>query len=216
MARAHELTPSRPAARAGLPLGCLAGALLMHLALLVSGAQALEDWQREHLRVQPAAMPSALKVRAVSAPSAPAPPAEASPPVLSSAAGATAVTPLQPAAVVAPPADLAPSLEPIVYVPRALLTVGPVARAPVLLDWPANWLTRGTYRGVLKLYLDEQGRVERVEADPEAPLPDPLFEAARSAFLAASFSPGELHGQAVRTWVRVEVEFDAESPAKLP
>lgn len=215
MARAHELTPRRPAARAGLPLGCLAGALLMHLALLVSGAHALEDWQRERLRVPPTPTPSALKVRAVSAPVDDAAPHEGAPPVLTSAAGAATVTPLQPAPRMAP-ADLAPTLDPIVYVPRALLTVGPVARAPVLLDWPANWLARGAYRGVLKLYLDEQGRVERVEADPEAPLPDPLFEAARSAFLAASFSPGELHGQAVRTWVRVEVEFDTESPAKLP
>ena len=95
--------------------------------------------------------------------------------------GGAPVTPLQPSEVApAIPADAV--FEPAVYVPRALLTVGPVARAPVLLDWPANWLARGTYRGVLKLYLDEQGRVERVEADDDTALPGPLFDVARAAF----------------------------------
>jgi hypothetical protein len=78
----------------------------------------------------------------------------------------------------------------------------------VLLQWPPNWPLRRTYTAVLKLYLDESGRVERVEPDGDAVLPEPLFESARDAFLAAEFSAGQLNGQAVKSWIRVEVSFE--------
>lgn len=207
--------PARPAARPGLPGWCVAAALLLHLALLVSGAQALGDWKREHLLPQPTLTPQALKVRSVTGQAAVTPSMDAPRPVQTTLAAGGAVAPLQPVelASVTLPGTV---YEPAVYVPRALLTVAPVARAPVLLDWPANWLTRGSYRGVLKLYLDEQGRVERVEPDEDMALPGPLFETAREAFMAASFSPGELNGQAVKTVMRVEVEFDDGERALPP
>lgn len=204
-----------PAARLGLPSWAVAAALLLHLALLVSGAQALGDWKRAHLLPRPTSTPPALKVRSVTAQAAATPSPEPARPVLTTLAGGAVLTPLQPAEVAAvmPPGAV---VEPAVYVPRALLTVGPVARAPVQLDWPANWLARGAYRGVLKLYLDEQGRVERVEPDEDMSLPGPLYEVAREAFMAASFSPGELNGQAVKTVMRVEVEFDDGERALPP
>ena len=207
--------PPALAARRGLPGWAVAAALLLHLALLVTGAQALGEWRREHLLPRPTSTPTALKVRSVVAQAAGAPSPEPTRPVLGALSGGAPVTPLQPSEV-APviPADAV--FEPAVYVPRALLTVGPVARAPVLLDWPANWLARGTYRGVLKLYLDEQGRVERVEADDDTALPGPLFDVARAAFMATTFSPGELNGQAVRTVMRVEVEFDGGGAGPAP
>lgn len=207
--------PARPAARPGLPGWCVAAALLLHLALLVSGAQALGDWKREHLLPRPTLTPSTLNVRSVVAQAAASPTPEAPRRVLSTPTSEAAVMPLQPVEL-AQPAPPGPIFEPAVYVPRALLTVAPVARAPVLLDWPANWLTRGAYRGVLKLYLDEQGRVERVEPDEDMALPGQLFETAREAFMAASFSPGELNGQAVKTVMRVEVEFDDGERALPP
>lgn len=106
--------------------------------------------------------------------------------------------------------------EPTVYVPRAMLSVGPVARAPVLLVWPPNWPLRRAYTAVLRLYLDEQGRVVRVEPDGDVVLPELLFETARQAFMAADFTPGQLNGQAVRSWTRIEVSFDSESVAAPP
>jgi hypothetical protein len=105
-------------------------------------------------------------------------------------------------------------VEPAIYVPRALLSVAPVARGPVHLLWPQNWPLKASYTAILKLYLDEQGRVERVELDGGATLPEPLFESARQAFVSAGFAPGELDGRAVKSWIRVEVSFESEtSPA---
>lgn len=78
-----------------------------------------------------------------------------------------------------------------------------------MLQWPANWPLRRSYSAVLKLYLDEQGRVERVEPDGDGVLPGPLFESARQAFMAADFKPGEVNGQVVKSWMRVEVNFEA-------
>jgi hypothetical protein len=43
-------------------------------------------------------------------------------------------------------------------------------------------------------------------------LPGPLQVAAREAFLAAEFRPGELDGHPVRARVRLEVTFDAGLP----
>ena len=48
----------------------------------------------------------------------------------------------------------------------------------------------------------------RVEALDSALVPA-MVEAARSAFLSARFLPGERSGQAVRTRMEVEVDFDA-------
>lgn len=100
----------------------------------------------------------------------------------------------------------APALEPL-YVPRGLLTRSPVAESSVLLSWPAQAPWRGSFTGVLRLYIDEQGTVRRVEPADEG-LPEVLFEAARLAFQDTRFSPGELQGQAVRSVIRVEVSFE--------
>ncbi|RYG39157.1 MAG: hypothetical protein EON93_00475 [Burkholderiales bacterium] len=114
-----------------------------------------------------------------------------------------------------PVAD-ASTVGPPVYVPRALLSVAPVARTPVVLEWPAISLPENSYSGILKLYLDEHGRVERVEPDAEAVLPAPLYEAAKQAFLATEFTPGQLNGQVVRSRIRVEVNFEAGTPLPSP
>ncbi len=94
------------------------------------------------------------------------------------------------------------------YVPRPLLTVPPVAQAPVLIGEPTGATQTGRYVGILSLFIDEEGRVQYVAADEPA-LP-PLYEqAARDAFIAARFSPGQVDGRAVKSRVRVEVVFDS-------
>ena len=79
------------------------------------------------------------------------------------------------------------------YIARPFLSVGPAARTPVVLVAPPG--TNGTARhvGVLSLFIDEQGVVKRIVADQPS-LPPAYEEAAREAFMAARFSPGEVDG----------------------
>jgi hypothetical protein len=94
------------------------------------------------------------------------------------------------------------------YVPRPLLAVPPVARTPVTFAAPYGEMIRSRHVGVFSLFIDEHGQVQRVEADDTASLPDALAQAAREAFMAAQFTPGEIDGGAVKSRVRVEVVFD--------
>lgn len=93
------------------------------------------------------------------------------------------------------------------YIPRPLLSVAPVARAPVVIGSPPDEPGVGRHVGILSLFIDEEGRVRHISASE--PLLPPAFEqAAREAFMAAQFSPGQVDGVAVRSRVRVEVVFD--------
>lgn len=193
-----------------LPL-CLGGALLAHLALLGLVPDAVHRWQRERLQATPVPTPAALKVRHLASAAAIDAAPEGRGETSSVPGPAPASEPVSAQAAPKPAVAVVPVVEPPIYVPRALLSVAPVARAPVLLAWPENWPLKASYTAILKLYLDEQGRVERVEPDGDAKLPEPLFESARQAFIAAGFTPGQLNGQAVKSWIRVEVSFESET-----
>ena len=97
------------------------------------------------------------------------------------------------------------------YVPRPQLSIAPEPAIPVVIATPPA--TAGTgrfigrYSGVLVLYIDEQGRVRRIEAEPPV-LPEAMERAAREAFLGARFSPGQVDGHVVKSRIRVEVVFD--------
>ena len=80
----------------------------------------------------------------------------------------------------------------------------------VLIDYPPNEIHGGTYVSELSLYIDEEGTVQRVRIDGPA-LPRPMEEAARSAFMNARFSPGQVDGLPVRSRIRIEVSFIANS-----
>jgi len=209
MARADELKedPARP------PWWCLGAAALFHAVLLGISADAVDAWRRDQPPPRPASTPAAVKVRHLGTPAEAAAATQAPPPAPAAEESPTVATEPTP-----PPASAEPSVavDPGFYVPRALLTVAPVVRTPVLLQWPANWPLRNSYTAVLKLYLDERGRVDRVEPDGDAVLPGPLFESARQAFLAAEFKPGELDGQAVKSWVRIEVNFETADAPSTP
>jgi hypothetical protein len=210
VARIDELTRAggAPLRRGALRL-CLAGALLAHLALLLVGSEALHRWQQERLLAPPVSTPMALRVRHLA--SAAATQAEHE---VFAGPREVPISDSVPEEAAVKPAAASSGMERNVHVPRALLSVAPVARGPVLLVWPDHWPLKASYTAVLKLYLDEHGRVERVEPDGDAKLPEPLFESARQAFIAAGFIPGELNGQAVKSWIRVEVSFESEtSPA---
>lgn len=96
------------------------------------------------------------------------------------------------------------------YVPRPLLSVSPVARAPIILARPPSPSIQGRYVGVLSLFIDERGQVQRIARD-EPTLPPAFEQTAREVFMAAQFAPGEIDGVAVKSRLRIEVIFDDAS-----
>lgn len=82
------------------------------------------------------------------------------------------------------------------------------ASASIDLPWP-ELAPHGRFRAVMTLFVDETGQVLRVRLEPDeaGTLPPVLEDSARQAFLAGRFEPGELGGRAVRSRLRVEVEF---------
>jgi hypothetical protein len=116
----------------------------------------------------------------------------------------------------APPADTStppPIIDPANptgfddYIPRPLLSVGPAATVPVLIDTPIGNFGVARQMGILSLFIDEEGAVQHV-AGSEPLLPALLEQAAREAFMAARFTPGEVDGRPVKSRIRVEVVFD--------
>lgn len=100
------------------------------------------------------------------------------------------------------------------YVPRSLLSAPPSARMPIVLDAPEGAFAAGRYVGVLSIFIDEEGQVRHVDVAGEgSTLPPPFEQVAREAFSAASFSPGQMDGRAVKSRQRVEVVFD-NTPAR--
>jgi len=93
------------------------------------------------------------------------------------------------------------------YLPRPLLSVGPAASVPVLIDTPAGDFGVARHVGILSLFIDEDGVVRHV-AGSDPLLPALLEQAAREAFMAARFTPGEVDGRPVKSRIRVEVVFD--------
>lgn len=96
------------------------------------------------------------------------------------------------------------------YMPRPLLTVAPRPEAPVVIAMPSGAGEVGRRVGVLVLFIDEQGRVRHIEAEPPM-LPPAMDRAAREAFGAARFAPGQVDGQVVKSRILVEVAFDGGS-----
>ena len=97
------------------------------------------------------------------------------------------------------------------YVPRPLLSVAPQPQQPVMLTWPDFDGAKLRYEGVLALYIDDQGIVQRIRT-MEGDLPPALEAQARAAFTGIRFAPGELDGVAVRSRVLVEVVFEKPEP----
>jgi TonB family protein len=64
-------------------------------------------------------------------------------------------------------------------------------------------------KAVVRLYIDVNGAVERVEVERAAPAGYGFEDAAASAFRSARFSPAMKGGKRVRAEMRIEVSFDA-------
>ena len=111
----------------------------------------------------------------------------------------------------APPAALPPpvivEVESDNYMPRNQLSMPPIAKTAIVLEPPPGEIASARLVGILSLFIDEQGRVQRVDAE-EPTLPPAFEQVAREAFMAAEFSPGEVDGRAVKSRQRIEVVFD--------
>lgn len=94
------------------------------------------------------------------------------------------------------------------YLPRALLTIPPEPQGAVVLpSWSDPNEKPGKHVGTLVLYINATGTVDKVI--PEAPrLPPKLEDIAVETFRSVQFAPAQRHGYEVKSWIRVEVEFD--------
>jgi len=94
------------------------------------------------------------------------------------------------------------------YFTAAELDVRPAPRVQVMPDYAGDAAREGLKGKVLvRLYLDESGDVERlaiVRADP----PGAFDDAVTKAFGTAHFTPGMKDGQAVRSQLLIEVNFN--------
>lgn len=112
-------------------------------------------------------------------------------------------------------AEVAPAADPTDhYLPRSALDQGPAPTGVVDVPYPAD-APAGRFEGVLTLFIDAGGRVQRVRHD-SGNLPAQLADEARQAFLAATFSPGVKDGQAVGSRLRVAVTFGVDAPRADP
>lgn len=123
---------------------------------------------------------------------------------------ASTLPPLSPASVATPAGD-PDGVTSDLYLPRGALSQGPSVIGWVDVPFP-DTAAPGHYRAELTLFIDEQGTVRRVRVD-RGDAPALLQDAARQAFLNARFQPGEIDGRAVKSRLRIEVEFSAEGPA---
>lgn len=154
----------------------------------------------------PAAAPAATPAAQAEADAATAAPGPV--PAPQSAAPASASPPAPSFGLVVPAADRDGD-----YFSRALLSLAPRPIDPVVIDYPALEKDSGHHVSELTLFIDETGRVARVRVDGPS-LPPALEDAARRAFAAARFRPGEAEGRAVKSQIRVEVVFDNRPPGR--
>lgn len=84
----------------------------------------------------------------------------------------------------------------------------PAIIGKVVIAYPENAPLVAHGRVVLELFIDETGRVDRVQVEAKD-LPATLQELARDKFAQARFRPGIRKDQLVRSRLRIEVVFES-------
>lgn len=96
------------------------------------------------------------------------------------------------------------------HYPSNELDVRPGIKVRVNPDYPERAARENVSgKAVVRLYIDVNGAVERVEVERAAPAGYGFEDAAASAFRSARFSPAMKDGKRVRAEMRIEVSFDA-------
>jgi periplasmic protein TonB len=102
------------------------------------------------------------------------------------------------------------------YYPTRELDVRPGILTRVEPAYPEAALRRGVSgKVVIRLYINEQGGVDRVESVRANP-PGYFEQSAVRAFRTARFTPGKKGKLAVRTQMVIEVSFEAPAAAGAP
>ena len=184
-------------------------ALLLHIAPIGLG---WAQWQ--HFRVASAASPSAaiLEVQLT----APAPVSnivisdktEIADAQVSDTAVPVSREDEEPITATAPQADNVLLPSPI-YLASNELDVRPAPLEPVALTFPDQATQAGLVSAVLVLYIDQNGKVERIEVN-DSTLPPAFEQAALSTFLQVRMRPGEKNGSRVRSRMKILIEFESQ------
>ena len=191
---------------------CLLGSVVLHAALLLGAPVAA---RLESGGSAPRVQPQALTVRQFLGGWNMMPPSTVTVERLAAVQAELPAQPRDPQAVMEAVMEAAPSLavgDDSLYLPRRQLDEPPRPLDAIDLPWPANGPPAGHFSSAVSLFIDEVGDVQRVRID-EPGLPDSLQAIVQDVFLHARFSPGILMGQPVRSWIRIEVVFDAPSTA---
>lgn len=101
------------------------------------------------------------------------------------------------------------------FVPAEFLSIRPGAVVVGDFETERTNVLRASGTVVLQLWIDASGRVVQVRLE-ESALPEPFVEAAQRAFIDAQFTPGELDGAKVATFMRVEVTYRDDLNAISP
>lgn len=156
-----------------------------------------------------------LQIRPVQPPAPPAPEPAVQASTLATPAGTGRPPPPQP-----PTATTDPASEPVAvvdpwagYVPRGELTRAPRPLTTIPLPFPPEVEGLVDLRVRVTLFIDETGRVQRVRLDTPG-VPPAFARTIIETFGQARFAPGEQGSVAVRSQLRLEVEFEANPRAR--
>lgn len=97
------------------------------------------------------------------------------------------------------------------YFRRTQLTVPAEPMDLIVIPDPGVDLGAGVKSVTLTIFINENGRVDRIKFD-SGEVPAAMAEAARQAFARARFTPGQINGKHVKARMRVEVSFEATLP----
>jgi len=97
------------------------------------------------------------------------------------------------------------------YFRRTQLTVAAEPMDVIVIPDPGVDLGAGVKSVILTIFINENGRVDRIRFDRED-VPAAMAEAAHQAFAKARFSPGQINGMNVKARMRVEISFEATLP----
>jgi len=127
--------------------------------------------------------------------------------VSGSAQAASSASRPAPARIVAPAPAAVPDSR---HYPANELDVRPGIKVQVNPAYPARAARENVSgKAIVRLYIDVNGAVERVEVERADPAGYGFDDSAAQAFSAARFSPAMKDGKRVRALMRVEISFDA-------
>jgi hypothetical protein len=102
-------------------------------------------------------------------------------------------------------AGMSPGMPIDVYFEADKTSVRPAPLSEIDFDQPEFNLHSGNGKAVLVLYINESGRVDRVETEATGAISEALLQAMAKQFGKALFIPAQIDGQAVKSRMRIEI-----------